>query len=166
MAEFWNLIVKSNTFNFIVLVAIFCVIFTRMNLPVLIENLRKSVASAIENAKLMRQNADLALKQAKYDADKVDSVVSERIESAKHDAKGLADNILKNANANAAKILDNAKATTETEEKKTVNFITKSTMLEAIKIAHEKILARLKDDATMHDKLIQKSIEELEKAEL
>ena len=41
MAEFWNLLVQSNTFNFAILVIIIAVVFAKIDLPGIIEKIKK-----------------------------------------------------------------------------------------------------------------------------
>ena len=46
--EIWNLILESNTFNFVVLVIILAVILHKMNFLSVLENLKENIINRIE----------------------------------------------------------------------------------------------------------------------
>ena len=57
LANFWNLIVESNTFNFAVLLIIFAVLFKKLNISSGVEKIKQDIINTINNAKNERENA-------------------------------------------------------------------------------------------------------------
>ena len=166
MAEFWNLILKSNTFNFVVLVAIFWVLAIKLNLPEMLEKLRISVATSIENAKSELETSKSELKNAKKSVKDAEKEYDDKILIAKNSAEGLSKDILNNAKAQVKKIEENVLRVVLSEEKKISAKLTYETMKQAVDMARENIIKKLKSDKELQNKLISDSIEELDKIKL
>lgn len=164
MADFWNIIVQSNTFNFAILVILLAIVFAKIDLPGIIEKIKNEVASSIENAKKERLNAEEELKSAEEKAGKTDSEVKLQLQNAENNAKNLADNILKNTDENIKRIEDNIKKVILAEERNLSTKLTQETLNKAVDLAKQNILSKL--DADMHQKLLDDSINEIDKVNL
>ena len=164
MADFWNIIVQSNTFNFAILVILLAIVFAKIDLPGIIEKIKNEVASSIENAKKERLNAEEELKSAEEKAGKTDSEVKLQLQNAENNAKNLADNILKNTDENIKRIVDNIKKVILAEERNLSTKLTQETLNKAVDLAKQNILSKL--DADMHQKLLDDSINEIDKVNL
>ena len=46
LANFWNIIVKSNTFNFAVLLLIFAILFKKLNVSALVEKIKQDIINS------------------------------------------------------------------------------------------------------------------------
>lgn len=163
MAEFWNLIVQSNTFNFAILVIIIAVVFVKIDLPKIIEKIRNDAAFAIENAELEKKNAARELKTAKKNVKNTDSEVEEKLKNAEKSAGLLSDEIKKNTDIQLRQIKNNVLRVVQAEEKKLSTKLTQETISNSVKLAKEKILAKLAEDTHLHKKFIEDSIGELDK---
>ena len=166
MAEFWNLIVESNTFNFVILVAIFMVLFTKINLPELINKIKTDIANAIENAKSEKDRAQKMLKDAKNLSKNTDKEVQEMMDNAQSSAKNIADGIINNAKLQSKHITDNVERVIKSEERKLTAELTSETVKKSIDIARNDIINRLKADNDIQNKLIEESIKELDNINL
>ena len=166
MSEFWNLIVESNTFNFVILVAIFWVLAIKLNLPEMVEKIRYNVAASIENAKLELKEAQGNLKSAKNDLKKASEDADEKVRLAQENAEGLSKDILNNAKVQVNKIAANVMRVVESEEKKISAQLTSETMLNAVYLARKNIIEKLKSDKDLQNKLVSDSIKELEEMTL
>lgn len=166
MSDFWKLILESNTFNFIVLIAIFWVIAIKVNLPEIFETIRLNVAASIENAKLDLKNAQNSLKQAKKEAKNATVEAEEKIKLAKENAEGLSKDILNNAKIQVSKIESNVLRVVESEERKISAKLTNETLLSAVALAKRKLVERLSSDKELQNKLVSDCINELDEIEL
>ena len=166
MADFWNLIVQSNTFNFAILAIIIAVIFVKIDLPNIIEKIRKDVASDIENADLEKHNAQNELKKAKKVAKTTDLEVEAKLKVAKESAALLTNQINQNTDEQVKQIYENIKRVVTTEEKKISAKLSIETIDEAIALAKQNIIDKLKTDSKLHEKFIEDSINELDKVKL
>lgn len=164
MADFWNLIVQSNTFNFAILLIIIAVIFNKINLPVIIEKIRTQVASAIENAKLEKQNAEKELRSAKKAVKNTDNEVQDKLTSAKQTAENLTEQIAKNTEEQIKHIEENVLRVIAAEEKKMSTSLTQQTIEKSVAKAKENIVARL--DKNLHERFIEAAINEIDRVKL
>ena len=82
MADLWNTIVQSNTFNFAILVIIIAAVFVKIDIAGIIEKIKNDAAFAIENAKSEKENAQKELITAQKTAANTDNEVKERLENA------------------------------------------------------------------------------------
>lgn len=162
MSEFWKLILESNTFNFAVLVAIFWVLAIKFNLPEMFDKIRMSVAASIENAKIELKNAQESLKLAKKEAKNASVEAAEKISAANASADGLSKDILDNAKVQVKKIEANVMRVVESEEQKISAKLTKETMHNAIDIARDSIVEKVKSDKELQIRLISDCIKELD----
>ena len=166
MAEFWNLIVESNTFNFAILVVIFAVLFAKINLPEVLSKLKADISNSIENAKKTKDDAIKSLKDAKKAAKNTDSEVQSLLDDANATAKNIADGIINNAKQQSKHITDNIERVVKSEEKKITAEIRTETVKKSINIASDDIINRLKTDESLQNKLIEESIKELDNINL
>ena len=166
MAEFWNLMVQSNTFNFAILMLIIAIVFAKIDLPGIIEKIRLEIASNIENAQKLQKEAQSELKKAKKAIKNTDTEVEEKLSSAKNSAKLLVDEINKNTKSQVAQIENNVDRVILAETKKVSTKLSHDTVNKAINLAKENIINKLASDPSLHNKLIEESITELDKIEL
>ncbi len=161
MADFWNTIVQSNTFNFAILVIILAVIFAKINLPEIIEKIRSEISGAIENAQTEKETADKKLKNAKKVLKNLDNEIKEKIDGAKLNAKTQSDKIIQDSDLQVKRIETGIKKTINAIEKKISTQLTEETAKKSLELAKKHILAQLDDN--LHQKFIDESIEELDK---
>ena len=64
IAKIWNIIVTSNTFNFILFILAFAWIFKKINLKGLIASLHEKVVKLLNEAKANKEEAENKLKNA------------------------------------------------------------------------------------------------------
>lgn len=161
MAEFWEIIVKTNTFNFVILVIIFAVVCVKFNIPKVLENIKNDIATAINNAEQKKIVAEKELKKASKLVKNTDNEVQEKLKIAKKNAKTLVNDINKTTTQQIEHIQNNINRVIESEEKKATSELSSNTINSAIELAKNTIIENLKIDKTLHTKLIEKSIKEL-----
>ena len=113
----WNLIVESNTFNFIVMVIILAVLMQKMNVSSLLENLKDNIINKIEMSKSARENAENDLKKAQNAVANLDNEIKESIELTKKNIEGAVKQTLANADVQAQNILKNVQTVIDNEER-------------------------------------------------
>ena len=59
--EFWNLIVQSNTFNFLIFIGLFALLFKKINFGAMMDKLQAKVMSLIEDAKKAKEKMEQAV---------------------------------------------------------------------------------------------------------
>ena len=166
MAEFWNLIVQSNTFNFAILVIIIAVVFAKIDLPGIIEKIKNDVARAIENAKQEKENAEKDLKTAQKTAANTDNEVAQQLKTAENNAQNLSQGIMKNTELQIENIKSNILKVINAEEKSLSAKLTQDTVNNSIELAKQNIINKLNENPDLHNKFIDDSITEIDRVQL
>ncbi len=166
MAEFWDLIVRSNTFNFIVLLAILAVAWQKLNISGAIEKMKSEIADFIENSKRERENSEKHLAATKKSVENLDAEIRETIEKSKisaqnvfNEIQGMAQKSVEKIEANVDKILSN-------EERKVNTKLSQNTANEAINLATSKLKAMFEEKPQLHEASINEAIENLDRIKL
>lgn len=97
LANFWNIIVKSNTFNFAVLLLIFAILFKKLNVSALVEKIKQDIINTINNAKAERENAKNKLYDAQKSIEHIEEEIKQRLDEASLRGEGIAKQIAANA---------------------------------------------------------------------
>lgn len=164
--EIWDLIVRSNTFNFVLLVAIFFFLLRKINISKAIEKLQQDIINAIENVKNNKRLADEKLAKAKDSVQNLDKDIELQIEQANANAKAIADTIFENTQKRINTINENVEKSIKTEEKSLSAKLTEKAATAAVALAKNHIINTLKDRPDLHDKYIDESIQELDRIQL
>lgn len=166
MAELWDLIVRSNTFNFIVLLAILAVIWNKLNISEKLEFMRQEIADFIEKSKQEKDNAQKQLKTTKKDVEHLSEEINETLEKAKISAQNVFDEIKQMTKIGIEKIEANVDKIIDNETRKINSKLTIETSQKAIDLAKEKLQKMFDENPQMHNTFIEQSIETLDKVKL
>lgn len=162
----WNLFVTSNTFNFVVMVALFCLILKKINIIGILENLRLNIVDSIENVKQKKDSANDKLEKAKDSVKNIDGEIRIQLSDAKNAAKALTDAIFENTEQRIILINENAVKSVASEEKSLSAKLTEKAAKAAVALAKNHIIHTLKDRPDLHGKYIDESIQELDRIQL
>lgn len=161
--QIWHIIVESNTFNFILFVAIFVWIFKKINIKVLIESLHARIVEAIETAKKTKEEAHANLKEVEKSVENLPQELEEIIKEAKTSAHVIGEKILDDAKKQVENIGANAKKIIDAEEKMIVSMLTQKVSKASVEAAKSHITNSLVNNLELHEKYINESIEELDR---
>lgn len=163
LANFWNIIVESNTFNFVVLLIIFAVLCKKMNVANGVEKIKQGIINSINSAKEEQERAKEKLKNAEKSIENIDNDIAKQLESASQRGEGLANQILANTEFKVQQIEKNAKRVIEAEEKTLSAEMTGKTLNSSIELAKRHIIATLENKPELHNKFIDESIENIDR---
>lgn len=161
--KIWDIIVKSNTFNFAILLLIFAIIASKLNIGEKLEKLKQEIEKSIETAQLKKEEAAKILSQARFEVENLDEEVSKRITKANENAQTISAEILKEAGEKAKKFENGISRRIEAEEKTVSATLSKQTATAAIELAKLHIKKTLENNRELHKKFINESIEELDR---
>ncbi len=164
--KIWDIIVKSNTFNFAILILIFAILANKLNISEKLDNLKQSIVKAIETAQLKKEEAARLLSNARQDVENLDEEICERLTKAKENASNISEAILKNAGEKARKYETEISKCIKAEEKIVCTKLSKQTAEAAILLAKDHIKNLLENNREFHKKFINESIEELDRINL
>lgn len=163
IAKIWNVIVYSNTFNFIVFVAIIAWVLVKIDIKSAITALQQKIIKIINDVKKEHENALYALKNAEKAVEKLPEELEGIMQDAAKSAETISKKVLSEAEKQVKSIEANAKKVIDAEEKLLISKLTKSTSSLSVETAKNHIQNVLVETPTLHEKYINESIEELDR---
>lgn len=166
LANIWNTIVQTNTFNFAILVLIFAIIFKKIQIGQILENLKEDIVKAIKNAEEEKNQASIDLSDAKKSIEHLDDEIKQTLQDADSRAKMIADQILSSTQKEIDLIKSNIDKVITSEEKTISTALTDKTAKASIALARNHIKSVLENQPELHEKYINESINELDRIQL
>ena len=161
-ANIWNLIVHSNTFNFLIFVSILAYICKKIDVSAMIAGLQKKIKKMIEDSKEAKAKAESNLSDAEEKVKNVKEEVETILKDADTTATKLSEKIAEDTQKQIENIKQNAEKVVEAEEKVLYTKLVKKTSIASLKTAETYIKNTLQNNETLHDKYINESIDELD----
>lgn len=166
ISNIWNIIVTSNTFNFIIFVWIIAFVLKKIDISSLISALQAKIIKIIDEAKKEHEEAKNKLLQAEKEVEKLPEELKEIMQDAHKSAEVISTKILSEAQKQVESIEQNALKVIDAEEKLIIANLTKNTSKTSVETAKSHIQNVLTETPTLHEKYINESIEELGKLAL
>lgn len=163
LTHIWNLIVESNTFNFIIFVICFAFIFKKINLSGIIGSLQEKIVKVLNEVEKDKKEALEKLASAEKEVENLGAELETILNEAKNSAEVIGKKILSEAEKQLQNIEQNAKKVIEAEEKMIISTLTKETSKASVAAAKNHIQNVLVQTPTLHEKYIDECIEELDK---
>lgn len=160
--EIWDTVLKSNLFNFVVLVVILTFVAIKFDLKSMIASMQDKVAQTINDVKQKKADSETALN----DAIKSVKNLASDVEQIERDAKKSADSIYKKivdeAQAQADNIYFSADKVISAEEKQIVADLVKTISRASVAKSKENVQNMLENNIELHEKYINESIDKLD----
>lgn len=166
LVQIWDTIVKSNTFNFIVMLAILAWVVNKFNLKASLDNLKEKVIRALETSKTEKEKGILALENAKKSTENLETEITENLSQAENQAKNIMNEVLTTAENKVKQIQSNIEKVITSEEKQISARLMSKTAQKSAEKAKSKIVSLLQEHPELHEKFINESLEELDRIEL
>ena len=158
----WDTLVKSNTFNFLVMLAILYWIVKKFDISGNLENFKNSIINSIKKADEEKESAKSVLLSAEKSVENLDNEISEKLKNAGEHAENVAKSVINQAEDKIKQIENSIVKTIETEEKKISSRLTSKTAKASAELAKRHIISVLQAHPELHEKFINQSIQELE----
>ena len=163
LLNFWNLIVESNTFNFVVLILILGILCKKINLSDTIEKIRLDIVNTIETAKKEQSEAKTKLAGAQKAIEHIDEDIKDRLNEASKRADGISKQIFENTDAQVKLIEKNIERVITAEEKTLSAQMSSKTLQTSVALAQEQIKHMLESNPELHNRYIDESIDNIDK---
>lgn len=163
LANFWNIIVESNTFNFAILLLLFAILYKKLNVTNVVEKIKQGIINSINNVKEEQAKAKTRLAQAQKSIENIDEDIAKQLEEASQRAEGLANQILSNTNNKVQLIEKNVERVISAEEKTLSAQMTEKTLNASIELAKKHIISTLENNQDLHNKFIDESIQNIDR---
>lgn len=161
--EFWNLIVQSNTFNFLIFIGLFALLFKKISFGAMMDKLQAKVMSLIEDAKKAKDDSIVELKRTQEISSKVPTEVRNILDNAEVTADRLGKRILEEAEKQVNSIYKTTDSVVESEGQRIISNLSQKTALASLELAKNHIVKTLKAKPQYHVKFIEDSINELDR---
>ncbi|MDR1327341.1 MAG: hypothetical protein LBJ74_02920 [Heliobacteriaceae bacterium] len=158
----WDYIVKSNAFNFLIMILFFVWIDSKVHFAALLNNFKNKVIENIEKSKAEKSTAHSELKSAKKAVENLDNEIKAQIETAHGHAQTLSEKILDETREKVEQITAGIQKAVESEEKTISGKIIAKAVQECVGLAQNNIITLLEQNPQLHEKYINESIDSLE----
>ena len=149
--------------NFIVFVAIIVFVLRQAVHPkAMLEQMQTAVENEIKTSEVTKEESENRLSAIKKSSENVKKEIDDIIEKSKENAQLVGAKILKEADETALGLKDNAEKVIENNLVLLKNDLIKRASLASVEIAKMQIINELNNNSTLHEKLIDESIEAIE----
>jgi F0F1-type ATP synthase membrane subunit b/b' len=161
LVHIWEEILKTNLFNFILMLILLNWIIQKFGISEKLEQGRKSIEDRINNSKLAKENATKELFKLQEKSKEINQQALDILEKSNKNAMIVGQNLVQEAKKQATEFGKNLDKIIESNQKSVQNKLNEKTAKASIEIAKNYIQERLQNDRTLHIKFINESIDEL-----
>jgi F-type H+-transporting ATPase subunit b len=155
----WETIVNSNALNVLLVLLFFFWLFNKFQLGNLITRRRDQIVSEMETAEAEKQQALAELTKLQEQTKQLSQEIETRLNEARTSAQKLSEQILMEAQAEADRIVQNAKSRIEIEQRTAVKQLQGDLLEDAIALVQQHLQTSLTEED--HHKAIDDFIETL-----
>lgn len=161
--KIWNIIVESNTFNFLLFLFFIGLILKKINIASIISSLQQKIIKILDEAKNEKEDAHNKLLEAEKFIENLPEELNGIVCDAQNSAKVISDKISDEAKKQVEIIELNAQKSIDAEEKLLISKLTKNTSKASVDAAISHIKNILEKSPTLYEKYINESIDELDR---
>ena len=158
-------ILHSNLINFAVMITVIACVMAKLNLGEKIENLRNSIVKRVEDSDTAKNDADKFLTDTKKSVENLGQELAAIKDNAVKSADNMANKIIEDAKNQVDKFEQNAHKNIENEFAKVQSELKNEVSELSIDLARNNIKEKLTQDNELHKKLINESIDKLDRVE-
>ena len=166
MPDIIQLLIQSNTLNFLIVLFILVFLIKKLNVSKRIESLRDEINSYVETSETEKEHAILELNRINDRIAKLPAVIERIKKSTNNNIKNMEANMQETIKAKKADIANNARRLHNLETKKFKSRLTNLLSEKSIEISRENAIKQLNENPALHNKYIDNAIDELDKIKL
>jgi len=159
--EIWTLILKSNLFNFAIMLAILFFVIKKLDLCQKLDDAILKVKEKIEESELANKNSIEELKQASEKTENLQQEIEEIEQKGIENISNLENKIALETKEEIDAIKKNTQKAIIAHEKEISSNLSKKTILASLEVAKKHVINLLNQNPEYHRKFIEESIEEL-----
>ena len=166
LIKIWQITLKSNLFNFILMLMFLGWIIKKFNLADVLENGRKQIEDNIHKAKQEKINSEKEFFKTRSETKNVEKEANEIVKHSEENAVLVGENLVKTAEIQSESYSKNIDKIIDDKIKILRKNLTNDTAQKSISIAKNHIENLLNNDRQLHLKYITESVEALKGMEL
>ena len=162
ISEVFNFIGRTNLFNFAIFLGIIIWLCKHIDVAGKLEAAKNDVANNIEDSKTAKAESEKDLKKIEDSFAHVADEISDILKKSEENAQLVGDKILEDAQKNVSNIKDNTQKSVENKSQLIKNDILTRASEASIEVAKNHKVNELRSNPSLHDKLINDSINALD----
>lgn len=166
MSDILQLLIQSNTLNFLIVLFLIIFLVVKLNLKQKIETLRIEIKDYVDASVNEKEQSDKNLEIIKKKVDKLPLVIEKIQKSTENSVKNLGEKIKNEIEEQKKDIENNAERIFNLETKKFKEKLTSLLSEKSVEIARENALNQLAQNNDLHNKYIDNAIDELDRITL
>ena len=159
--EIWQLLVKSNTVNFIIVLSCVLFICSKLNISDKLNSIKEEIKNFVDTSTNEKIDSENKLKQIKNKIDELPREIEEMQMTAKNNIEGIKNRIENEIVEKKQDIDNNVSRILNLETKKFKSKLTNALTEASINLAKDNAINQLKNNRELHNRYIYEAIEEL-----
>ncbi len=166
MSDILQLLIQTNTLNFLIVLFLIIFLVMKLNLKEKIEVLRSEIKDYVDASTNEKEQSDKDLEIIKKKVDKLPLVIEKIQKSTENSVKNLGEKIKNEIEEQKKDIENNAERIFNLETKKFKEKLTSLLSEKSVEIARENALNQLNQNNDLHNKYIDNAIDEIDRITL
>lgn len=162
MSDFFNVLIQSNTLNFLIASALIFFVLYKCNISNKIQNIADEIKNYVNSSENEKIDAQKKLDIAKNKVQKLPDVIQRIKKSTDNSIKNYEKKVQEDINNEKNDIKKNAKRLFELETKKFKNNLCDVLSVQSVEIARKNAIEQLKENSQLHNRYIDSAIDELD----
>ena len=166
MSEFINILIQSNTLNFLIVLALIIFLIKKLNVSNKLQNLADEIANYVNSSETEKNDAQKKLDIINGKVQKLPDVIERIKKSTENSIKNYENKVKKDLQDEKNDISKNADRLFKLETKKFKNKLTNLLSEKSVELARENAIEQLNGNVELHNRYIDSAIDELDRINL
>ena len=163
MAEIWQIIVQSNTLNFLIVLAVVLFIVSKLDVKSKLEVMKDEIKTYVDASSKEKEDAKNELDEINEKIKHLPEEIADIKQSAENNIRGIEKRINEEIDEKKKDIENNAKRILGLETKKFKSRLSGILSQASIDLAKKNALEQLNDNRELHDRYINEAIDEIDR---
>lgn len=162
MSEFFNILIQSNTLNFLIVVCLIVFLFLKLKINAKLQIMADEIKNYVNSAENEKLDAQKKLDIINSKVQKLPDVIERIKKSTENSVKNYEKKILADINEEKQDVENNIKRLFNLETRKFKNKLTCLLSEKSVELAKENAIKQLENNVELHNKYIENAIKELD----
>lgn len=166
MSELIQILINTNTINFLIVLCIVLFLIKKLNLSQQIDNVKNNINSYVELSEQEKIQSETELSRINDKITKLPAVIERIMRSTEKNVQNIAQNVMEDTEEKKKDISKNAQRLFNLETKKFKSRLTSILSEKSVELAKENAINQLKENPSLHEKYINSAIDEIDRIQL
>ena len=163
MADIWQIIVQSNTLNFLIVLAVVLFVVSRLDVKSKLEAIKEEIKDFVDASTKEKEAAEQDLEEIKEKIKHLPEEIADIKQAAENNIRGIEKRINEEIEEKKKDIENNAKRILGLETKKFKSRLSGVLSQASIDLAKNNALEQLNNNRELHDRYINDAIDEIDR---